>query len=93
MLWPHGLNISELDDPSSLSAAPFPQMAPNWTIFSSSFSDPTLSVQVTQDPLVLEAAVEMVVSQNEEMSSFQPSLAVVITWHNNVSAEDGPTVR
>lgn len=79
---------------TELYAEPLPYIASNWS-FSSTESEsyPMLYGRVTQEPIILERVREMITDQNPELGSFHPSLAVVFTWHNNVSVEVGPTVR
>ena len=38
--------------------------------------------RITYDPLELSWVREMIVSQNPDLSDYQPSVAIVVTWHN-----------
>lgn len=88
ILWSQEQNYTELWTVS------VPHIAPNWKIFSpKTGSDPMLYGRVSQDPVILEKVEGMVTDQNPELSDFEPSLAVIVTWQNNVSMEIGPPVR
>lgn len=83
-----------LSEDLELSMASTPHIVPSWSISSTKpGSDLITYVGVSQEPLVLGRVKEMVTDQNPDLSNFEPSLAVIITWHNNVSVEIGPTVR
>ena len=71
-----------------------PHIVPSWDITSPEpGSDLTLYVDVSQDPSILERVKEMVADQNRDLSSFEPSLVVIISWHTIVSVETDHNVR
>ena len=62
------------------SSSEIPLIAMQWPV------DPpgtTLFARVAEDSATLELVREILTEQNPAMSDFLPSLAVVMTWHNN----------
>jgi hypothetical protein len=48
--------------------------------------------RVSHDPFILDEVKEMVAQRNPMLSGYDPSVAVIITWHNNVPVKLGPNV-
>ena len=57
------------------SDSPIPLVIPLWA----NFRPLTISYRVTEDTHTLQQVTEMIADRNPELSSYQPSLAVVIT--------------
>ena len=73
---------------SSDSALMSPQIAPQWMV-SPQEADPeaefTHYARVSREPAVLSRISEIIARENDDLSSFEPHLAAILTWHNNVS--------
>lgn len=59
-------------------------IAPQWFV---AHEGNTLYARVAEDTPTLEMVSEILTRENPEMRDFLPSLAVVMTWHNNDSAK------
>ena len=60
-----------------------PLIATLWTLSSDQEGNRTLYSRVAEDEATLALVKRVSVGENAEMSDFQPSLAVIITWHRN----------
>ena len=65
--------------PCDLPCTPVPVIAPAWTDWT--FEDSgTIYYGVAQDQVTLNQVVGMITDVNPELSDYQPTLAVIVTW-------------
>ena len=75
---------------SSDSALMSPKIAPQWMV-SPLEADPepeaefTHYARVSREPAVLSRISEIIARENNNLSSFEPHLAAILTWNSNVS--------
>ena len=85
--------VSALAQAFSRTAYPvIPVVAPLWTTFIPQTSG-SIFRRVTYDPVDLSWVKQMIVEQNANLTDYQPSVAVVVTWHNFVISHGELPVR
>ena len=68
-----------------------PVVAPLWTTFIPQTSG-SIFRRVTYDPVELSWVKQMIVEQNANLTDYQPTVAVVVTWHDFIISDGGEPV-